>query len=66
MPCAFEKDAITMEATMHYSDYLREEAAHYRKLAELEHEDRQRQEYLEMADVCEEVAVKIDNLRASG
>ncbi len=51
---------------MHYSDYLREEAKRYRKLAELEHEVRQRQEYLEMAEVCEEVAVKIDNLRASG
>ncbi len=51
---------------MHYSDYLREEAARYRKLAEYAREDRERQEYLELAEVCDEVAGKIDDLRASG
>lgn len=51
---------------MHYSDYLREEAARYRILAAQTHEARERQEYLELADVCEEVAGKIDDLRASG
>ena len=51
---------------MHYSDYLREEAARYRALAECEREDRRKQEYLELAEICEEVAMKVDNLRASG
>ena len=51
---------------MHYSDYLREEAARYRQLAECAHENRLKQEYLELAEVCEEVAMKVDNLRASG
>jgi hypothetical protein len=51
---------------MHYSDYLREEAARYRKLADTVLEARLRQEFLELADVCEEVAIKIDDLRASG
>ena len=51
---------------MHYSDFLREEAARYRKMAEIARESEVRQEYLELAEVCEEVAMKIDDLRASG
>ncbi len=51
---------------MHYSDYLREEAARYRSLAETAFEARLKQEFLELAAVCEEVAIKIDDLRASG
>ena len=51
---------------MHYSDYLREEAARYRKLAAGAIESRERQEYLDLAQVCEDVAVQIDDLRASG
>ena len=51
---------------MHYSDYLREEAARYRRLAENAHDTRVREEYLEMAAICEEVANKVDNMRASG
>ncbi len=51
---------------MHYSDYLREEAANYRRMAELAHSDADRNEFLEMAEVCEEVAGQVDDLRASG
>ena len=51
---------------MHYSDYLREEAAKYRALAEKAEEPFIKQELLELADICEEVADKIDDRRASG
>ena len=51
---------------MHYSDYLREEAMRYRTLAAGAIEANDRQEYIELAEVCEEVAAKIDEMRASG
>lgn len=51
---------------MHYSDYLRDEAARYRRLAEYAREDSEKQEFLELASVCEEVAGRVDDLRASG
>ena len=54
------------EAAMHYSDYLREEASRYRRLAACARESREKQEYLELAQVCEEVAMQIDDLRSSG
>jgi hypothetical protein len=50
----------------HYSDYLREEAIKYRQSAEAAHEPSARQEFLELAAVCEEVANNIDDRRASG
>ncbi len=50
----------------HYSDYLREQAAQYRELAEKVEEPFIKQETLELAEVCEEVANKIDDRRASG
>ena len=51
---------------MHYSDYLREQADKYRELAEGADEDLVKQELLELAAICEEVADKIDDRRASG
>jgi hypothetical protein len=39
---------------MHASDYLREEAAKYRRLAEAAEELAARQEFLELAAVCDE------------
>jgi hypothetical protein len=51
---------------MHYSDYLREQAARYRELARTAPDNPSRQEYLELAEVCEEVAERVDSLRASG
>lgn len=50
----------------HSSDYYREEAAKYRKLAETTTDAVKRQEFLEMAAACEEVADSIDDRRASG
>jgi hypothetical protein len=50
----------------HYSDYLRDQAAKYRELAEKAEDPFIKQELLELAEVCEEVANKIDDRRASG
>jgi hypothetical protein len=50
----------------HYSDYLREQAAKYRELAEKAEDPFVKQEFLELSDVCEEVANNIDDRRASG
>ena len=41
---------------MLYDDYLREEAAKYRRLAELTEDETLKRELLELAAVCEEVA----------
>ena len=49
---------------MHYSDYLREQAAKYRQLAEAAEDAFVKQEFLELAAVCEEVANEIDDRRA--
>ena len=43
---------------MHYSDYLREQAAKYRQLAEAAEDAFVKQEFLELAAVCEE---EVDN-----
>jgi hypothetical protein len=51
---------------MHYSDQQREQAAHYRQLAEKTADSADREELLELAATCEEVANKIDDRRASG
>jgi hypothetical protein len=51
---------------MHNSDYLREQAAQYRELAAAAADPAVRQELLELAAVCEEVADRIDDRRASG
>jgi hypothetical protein len=51
---------------MHNSDYLREQAEQYRQLAAAEVKKAEKQELLELAVACEEVANKIDDLRASG
>ena len=51
---------------MHNSDYYREEATKYRALAEAAEDAATKQEYLELAAVCEEVADQSDDCRASG
>jgi hypothetical protein len=50
----------------HYSDYLREQAAKYRELAAEAEDARIKQELLDLADACEEIAGNIDDRRASG
>jgi hypothetical protein len=51
---------------MHNSDYYREQAEHYRQLAEGVDDPAARQEFLELAAACEEAADKMDDCRASG
>jgi hypothetical protein len=51
---------------MEYSDYLREQAAEYRLLAETNGDAAARQDLFESAEICEEVANDIDDRRASG
>ena len=50
----------------HNSDYLREQAVKYRDLAERTEESSVKQEFFDLAAVCEEVADNIDDHRASG
>jgi hypothetical protein len=51
---------------MHYSDYLREQAAEYRTLAERTDDPAAKEDLLETATVCEEIANYEDDRRASG
>ncbi len=51
---------------IHYSDYMREQASKYRELAESALEVPAKQELLELAQSCEEVANDMDDRRASG
>lgn len=51
---------------MHYSDYLREQADEYRQLAAKADDPAIKSELLELAADCEEIAIKIDDRRASG
>ena len=48
---------------IHYSDYLREQAAKYLALAQTATEPAAKQEFLELAATCEEVANDIDDRR---
>jgi hypothetical protein len=50
----------------HYSDYLREQAAKYREMAAAAEDDLTKQELMDLATVCEEIASNIDDRRASG
>ena len=51
---------------MEYSDYLREQAAEYRHLAEEAEDPAIKQDLFETAAVCEEVADNVDYRRTSG
>ena len=50
----------------YYSDYLRDQATKYRELAEKAEDSLIKKEFLELAVICDEVANKIDDRRASG
>ena len=52
----------------HYSDYMREQAAQYRKLAAAAAADDPlvSKDLLELAEVCEEVANRLDERRKGG
>jgi hypothetical protein len=51
---------------MHYSDYLREQAAEYRELAARTDDPAVKEDFLDSAAILEEVANNEDNHRASG
>jgi hypothetical protein len=51
---------------MHYSDYLREQAAEYRQLAEEAEDPAVKEDLFDSAAIYEEVANNIDDRRASG
>jgi hypothetical protein len=52
--------------TMEYSDYLRDQAAEYRLLAEASMDPAVRQDLFESAEICDEVANDVDDRRAAG
>jgi len=51
---------------MLYDDYLRDEAARYRKLAEHTKDETLKRELLELAEVCEEVANEVEDHMTAG
>ena len=51
---------------MEWDDYLRQQAATYRQLAEKAEDAVVKTEVLDLADVCEEVANNIEDRLASG
>jgi hypothetical protein len=51
---------------MLYDDYLRDEAARYRKMAEQTEDEAIKQELLELAAVCEEVANAAEDSMTAG
>ncbi len=50
----------------HFFDYLRDQAIKYRDLANKAEDAFVKQEFLELADICEDVANEIDDQRTSG
>jgi hypothetical protein len=54
------------DAVFEYSDYLRDQAIKYRELAEKDKDLFAIKEFLELADICEEVANDMDDRRVSG
>ena len=51
---------------MNFDDYLRDEAAKYRQLAEQSEDTLSRHELLELAAICEEVANNIEDSMTAG
>ena len=51
---------------MHYSDYLREQAAAYRQRAESSDDPAVREELFDTAAICEEVANNIEDSMTAG
>jgi hypothetical protein len=55
-----------MQPSMLFSDYLREQAERYRKLAEATEDPAAKKEFLELAAVCEKVANEEDDRQTAG
>ena len=51
---------------MEYDDYLREQAAKYRQLAEEADDPAIKQEFLDLAATCEEIANRIEDSLTAG
>ena len=69
MLCANQKRIVRSRrgaGEMEYSDYLREQAAEYRMLAEASMDPTVRQDMFESAEICDEVANEVDDRRAGG
>jgi hypothetical protein len=49
-----------------HSDYLREQVAKYLELAKKQENSLRKQELLQLAEICEEVANDMDDRRVSG
>ena len=67
--CANQKRIVRSRrgaGEMDYSDYLREQAAEYRQLAEASMDPTVRQDLFESAEICDEVANEVDDRRAGG
>lgn len=58
--------ANSLERRMNFDDYLRDEAAKYRQLAEQSEDTLSRHELLELAAICEEVANNIEDSMTAG
>jgi hypothetical protein len=58
--------AMREGAGMDWDDYLRDQAAHYRQLAESAEDPLIKQEHLELAAICEEVANHIEDRLPGG
>ena len=58
--------AMRQGAGMDWDDYLRDQAAHYRQLAESAEDPLIKQEHLELAAICEEVANHIEDRLPGG
>jgi hypothetical protein len=54
------------ERSMKYTEYLREEAEKYRRLAAKAKDAKVKQELLELAAVCEEAANRVEDHQAGG
>ena len=49
-----------------HSDYLREQAAKYLELAKKEENSLSKEEFLQLAEICQDVANDMDDRRVSG
>jgi hypothetical protein len=71
-PLCYEKDTLGLQVViarnrrMDWPDYLRDEAAKYRKLAETAEDAFVKEELLELAATCEDVANNIEDRKPGG
>jgi hypothetical protein len=57
---------VLLELIMEYSDYLRDQASAYRRLAESAADPAVKVDLFESAEICEMVADDLDNRRPAG